>query len=194
MSSQSFYSRCARSYFDQTFGVDPASFLLPLAEHLSPGAHILDIGCGAGRDVCWLQKRGFTCTGLDCSAALADLARRHTGLPVIEADFRTFDFRGIEMDALLLIGAMVHVPHGLFRSAFGRMLGALKPEGLVLISMKKGRSSESVADGRVFYLWAQNELLQIFHACKMNCLMYQEQESKVSSADVWMSFLLQRQY
>src|SRR6056297_2932961 len=102
MSSKSFYQNQAQAYFDQTIGVDPSSFLLPLVRHLSSGARILDVGCGPGRDMLWLENRGYSCVGLDWSSALAELARQHTGLSVIEADFESFDFQGMDMDALLL--------------------------------------------------------------------------------------------
>ena len=44
------------------------------------------------RDMLWLSERGFQCTGLELSPELAAMARQHTGLLVIEADFESFDF------------------------------------------------------------------------------------------------------
>ena len=70
-----------------------------------------------------LTSRGFSCVGLDSSPALAELARRHTGLPVIEADFESFDFQAMDMDALLLVGALVHVPHERFKALIRSMTG-----------------------------------------------------------------------
>ena len=90
--STHFYHTHARDYYNQTIEVDPTSFLSPLINYLQPGSKILDIGCGSGRDMLWLNKRGFHCTGLERSPELAALARQHTGLPVIEADFESFDF------------------------------------------------------------------------------------------------------
>ncbi len=37
------------------------------------------------------------------------------------------------MDALLLVGALVHVPHERFQLIFSRILNALKPQGHVLL-------------------------------------------------------------
>ncbi|MDZ7760178.1 MAG: hypothetical protein U5L00_07980 [Desulfovermiculus sp.] len=37
MASKSFYQNQAQAYFEQTFGVDPSSFLLPLIRHTSQG-------------------------------------------------------------------------------------------------------------------------------------------------------------
>ncbi len=193
MTSKPFYQNQAHAYFDQTFGVDPSSFLLPLVRHLFPGARILDVGCGAGRDMLWLENRGYSCVGLDCSPALAELARRHTGLPVMEADFETIDFYEMDMDALLLVGALVHVPHERFQMLFSRILKALKPQGHVLLTMKQGQGTHVRSDGRVFYLWSKDDLLRVVEDCSLNCIEYFEQQSKIRANDTWMSFVLQSQ-
>jgi 2-polyprenyl-3-methyl-5-hydroxy-6-metoxy-1,4-benzoquinol methylase len=193
MTSKIFYQNQAQAYFDQTFGVDPSSFLLHLVRHLTLGAHILDVGCGAGRDMLWMENRGFSCTGLDCSPALAELARRHTGLTVVEADFETFDFHKMDMDALLLVGALVHVPHERFQLIFSRILWALKPQGHVLLTMKQGQGAQTRPDGRVFYLWSKDDLLRVIEDCNLNCIEYFEQQSKIRASDIWMSFVLQGQ-
>ena len=191
MTSKIFYQDQAQTYFDQTIGVDPSSFLLPLVRHLSPGARILDVGCGAGRDMMWLANRGFSCVGLDCSPALAELARRHTGLTVFEADFETFDFYKMDMDALLLVGALVHVPHARFQLIFSRILKALKPQGCVLLTMKQGQGTQTRPDGRVFYLWPKADLMSVFEDSSLICVEYFEQQSKIRASDIWMSFVLQ---
>lgn len=193
MTSKTFYHIYAHAYFDQTFGVDPSSFLLPLVRHLSPNAYILDIGCGAGRDMLWLENRGFSCLGMDYSPVLAELTRKHTGLVVIEADFESFDFQELDMDALLLVGALVHVPHEHFQLTFSRILNALKSQGHVLLTMKQGQGTQTRPDGRVFYLWSKTELMSIFEDCSLRCLDYFEQQSKIRASDIWMSFVLQSQ-
>jgi len=192
MSSNNFYQNQAQDYCEQTFGIDPSSFLLPLTRYLQPGASILDIGCGTGRDMLWLHNKGFYCTGLDCAPALAELARQHTGLPVIEADFESFDFSGLKEDALLMVGALVHVPHEKFKTVFKHMLQALKVQGTILITLKKGQGTEIRSDGREFYLWQKDDLFQTFSDFSLVCLEYFEQESKIRSSDIWMSFVLQR--
>ncbi|MFO7801020.1 MAG: methyltransferase domain-containing protein [Desulfovermiculus sp.] len=184
MSSKIFYQNQAQAYFEQTFGVDPSSFLQPLSQYLQPGAYILDVGCGAGRDMLWLQKRGFNCTGLDCSPALVDLARRHTGLPVIEADFESFDFHGLDMDALLLVGALVHVPQERFCRVLSQILQALKPQGLVLLTMKQGCGSQSLDDGRSFYLWDRQDLMRHFEERGLSCLDFFAQTSQIRKSDI----------
>ncbi len=141
----------------------------------------------------WLENRGFSCVGLDFSPALAELARRHTGLPVFEADFESFDFQGMDMDALLLVGALVHVPYERFQLIFSRILSALKPHGHVLVTMKQGQGVQTSSDERVFYLWSKADLMSIFRDCSLICVEYFEQQSRIRASDMWMSFVLQDQ-
>lgn len=79
MTAPDFYSTHYRKYHEKTFDIDPAGFLLPFVQHLKPGAHVLDIGCGSGRDLLWLTKKGFKATGFECSAGLAAVARQNSG-------------------------------------------------------------------------------------------------------------------
>jgi SAM-dependent methyltransferase len=64
------------------------------ALRLAPGAHVLDVACGAGRHAIELARRGYQVTGLDLSPALLRVAARRAkraDAPVewIEADMRT---------------------------------------------------------------------------------------------------------
>ena len=102
------------------------------------GRRVLDVGCGSGRDLLWLKKRGFRVKGFEWSAALAVMARRHADCEVREGDFTSHDFSAMPADAVILIGALVHVPHADFACIFGRIAAALKNGGLVLITLKEG--------------------------------------------------------
>lgn len=45
-----YYNTHADAFFSDTQGVDMASFHRRFLAHLPAGAHILDAGCGSGRD------------------------------------------------------------------------------------------------------------------------------------------------
>ena len=193
MSSQ-FYHTHAQDYFNQTIEVDPSSFLLPLVKYLTPGSKILDIGCGSGRDMLWLTERGFHCTGLERSPELAALARQHSTQPVIVADFESFDFSRMNMDAVLLIGALVHIPHERFPEILSRILKAIKPGGHALITMKQGQGGQEADDGRMFFLWDKEDLLSILKKMGLICLDFSVQISQVRKTDTWMSLVLQKEF
>ena len=65
------------------------------------------------------------------------------------------------IDAVLLIGALVHLPHDLFSPVLSNILKALKPGGHALITMKQGQGRQEIEDGRVFYLWEKEYLFSM---------------------------------
>lgn len=192
MNDDQFYENNADQYFEQTFHVDPAPFVTPLTTYIAPGARILDVGCGSGRDMLWLAERGYICSGLECSSRLAALARSHTGLPVIEADFATYAFQGLDLDALLLVGALVHVPHARLPDVLRHICGALRSGGTALVTLKQGPMQAAVIGQREFFLWQYDPLMRIFATCGLHCLEYHENQSQVRASDLWMSFVLRK--
>lgn len=74
----------------------PAELVDALVElaALSPGAQLLEIGCGTGKATVPLARRGFRITGVELGASLAEQARRNlAGFPlvsVVNADIESW--------------------------------------------------------------------------------------------------------
>jgi len=113
-----YYQKNYKAYHEKTFSIDPSSFLAPLAQRLPAEAFVLDVGCGSGRDLLWMKRKGFEVMGFERSPGLAELARDNAACEVMEGDFETYDFSTILVDAIMLIGALVHVPHERFSDVF----------------------------------------------------------------------------
>ena len=122
---QDYYRNKYKSYHEKTFTIDPSDFLEPFTENLTAGDLVLDVGCGSGRDLLWMKKKGFDVIGFDRSPALVKLARENVGCKVIEGDFETYDFSVISADAIMLIGAMVHIPNDRFSDVFRNIISSL---------------------------------------------------------------------
>ncbi|MBT3256123.1 MAG: class I SAM-dependent methyltransferase [Deltaproteobacteria bacterium] len=185
-----YYQENYLRYYDETVSIDPASFLSPLVRCLPPGGTILDVGCGSGRDMCWLKDRGFRPEGFEWSGGLAALARAHSGCPVREGDFEVYGFTGMDMDAILLVGAMVHVPHERFQEVFSNILRALKPRGHVLLTLKEGNQDVEVSGGRIFYRWRDESLRKVFDQLNLTVVDFSRQVSKIRESDVWLGYVL----
>ncbi|MBW1645883.1 MAG: class I SAM-dependent methyltransferase [Deltaproteobacteria bacterium] len=185
-----YYQQYAQEYFAATVNVDPAPFLQPLARRLPPGAAVLDVGCGSGRDLRWLAERGFKLTGFELVPGLAARARAHAGCPVIVGDFRRFNFAALDFDALLSVGSLVHLGREEFPGVFRSICRALVPGGLALITMKEGHGTRTAADGRVFTLWSPPELEKIFAAAGFAVAYFSRDRSLVNTDDVWLTYVL----
>jgi len=186
-----FYQQHADTYFERTVAIDPSSFLEPLAKHLKPGASILDVGCGSGRDMRWFKNRGFLVTGFERSPGLAELARQHNGCDVIAGDFQQFDFSSFSVDAILTVGSLVHLTHQQFPNIFSHITEGLKPGGHVFVNLKKGQGSYTDDEDRTFYLWRDAELRSIFKTLGFSVLDFSVQASKVTPDNTWLSYVLQ---
>ncbi|RJP82598.1 MAG: class I SAM-dependent methyltransferase [Desulfobacteraceae bacterium] len=187
-----FYNTEYQKYYDSTFNVDSSSFLSPLAKMLRPGASVLDVGCGSGRDLLWLKERGYHPTGFERSQKLAALARQYSGCPVIEDDFLTYDFSALKFEAILMIGALVHLSVSQLEPAFLSITAALEENGLVLLSLKEGHGQTHAEDGRVFVLWQPEKLEHLFLKNGFRILDFSRQISKICESDVWLGYLLQK--
>jgi len=188
-----YYQKNYKAYHEKTFSIDPSSFLAPLAQRLPPEAFVLDVGCGSGRDLLWMKKRGFDVIGFERSDGLAELARDNVGCEVIQGDFETYDFSSIFVDAIMLVGALVHVPRERFSDVFQNITSAIPENGSVLITLKQGSGNRTDSDGRIFYLWEDSKARVLFDTLKFKVCDVSTSISKTGSGDIWMSYVLDKE-
>jgi SAM-dependent methyltransferase len=187
-----FYQENYKAYHEKTFSIDPSSFLAHLAQRLPLEAFVLDVGCGSGRDLLWMKNRGFEVIGFEQSPGLAELARDNAGCEVIEGDFETYDFSSIFVDAVMLVGALVHTPNERFAEVFKNITASISSRGSVLITLKKGQGDRTDADNRTFYLWQDEEARKLFDSLNFKVSGFSKAVSKTGSGDVWMSYVLDK--
>ena len=94
-STHQYYQQFADEFFASTVGVDMAVIRARFISKLKPHAHILDVGCGSGRDAKAFSLAGFSVTAIDSSENLARLASAHCGFEVAVRRFEDVD----EVDA-----------------------------------------------------------------------------------------------
>jgi len=194
MSDIAYYRTHYAEYHDKTFHIDPAVFLSGFVKYLRPGDHVLDIGCGSGRDLSWLKQKGFLVTGFEASPGLADLARRHADCPVIEGDFEAFDFQPLSVDALLMSGSLVHLPHNRLVPVLANILKALKksPDARVYLSLKEGEGVFNHTHHRTYYLWQDQDIRSIIDGLGLGVLDVARSDSARGTGAVWLGYVLGR--
>lgn len=149
------------------------------------------MGCGSGRDLLWLKNRGFHVTGFDRSFEMATLARTRVECAVIVGDFMVFDFSRFAMDAVLLVGALVHLPQAQLGKALSNIAAALKEDGLILLTMKEGSGSSTDRDGRVFQYWSDEGLRKLLQRREFHIVHFHRQNSVKNDKDVWLTYVLE---
>jgi SAM-dependent methyltransferase len=124
-------------------------WLDPFLDLLPPGAHILELGCGDGRDAARMIARGFTVDASDGVAEMAALASRRLGYQV---PVRRFDELAAEneYDAAYTSASLLHVPLEQLAGILVRVHRALKPGGRHFASYKGGDGGHRDEHGRFY--------------------------------------------
>jgi ubiquinone/menaquinone biosynthesis C-methylase UbiE len=136
------YDRVAESYLGSKNPEDPTTLaaLEELVRGLSPGAEVLDLGCGAGIPVTrWLVDHKFAVTGVDFSARQLELARRLVpAADYIKADMTDLNFPPGSFDAVVAFYSIIHVPRAEHLALLGDVRRWLKPGGAFLATWALG--------------------------------------------------------
>lgn len=121
---------------------------------VTPGGHILELGCGAGDPVStYLVSKGFRLTGVDYSAPLLDLARAR--LP--QARFVHQDMRALSLtdryNAVLSWDGSFHLTRAEQRRLIAQMPALLLPGAALLwtVGPEDGEAMGTVAGKPVYH-------------------------------------------
>lgn len=114
------------------YGTAPNSFLVAHAGALRPGAEVLCLADGEGRNGVWLATQGARVTSLDVSPAGVAKAQRlareaGVALQATVGDVTTADLGEARWD--LIVSIFLHLPPGPRQALHRRCLRALKPGG-----------------------------------------------------------------
>lgn len=112
-------------------------YLNKLLSLLSPGASVLELGCGAGvPSTQSLVAHDLKVTAVDISSAQIDLARQHVPqATLIHADMTTLSFQPGSFDAIVAFYSIFHLPKEEQGEMIGRLAGWLKEGGWLLFNL-----------------------------------------------------------
>ncbi|WP_303903442.1 class I SAM-dependent methyltransferase [Thiohalomonas denitrificans] len=143
-----YYEQHATSFFRDTVAVEMAPLHGPFLKHLPANGHILDAGCGSGRDARAVLELGYRVTAFDSAPTLAALATEHLGQSVQVLRFEELSWHD-KFDGIWACASLLHVPRRELPNVFQRLANALKPGGVLYCSFKYG-TGEREAGGRRF--------------------------------------------
>jgi SAM-dependent methyltransferase len=143
-----YYTDNAKAFFEETLRVDMAPLYARFLPRVPIGGHILDAGCGSGRDARAFLDRGYSVTAFDASEGLAAMAAAHVGQPVQVLRFQDIAWTQA-FDAVWACASLLHVSAAELPDALGRLANALRPGGVLYASFKYG-SGERDHHGRRF--------------------------------------------
>lgn len=103
---------------------------------LSPGALVLDAGCGAGTPIARLLQERFSVLGVDFAESQLALAQRLVpDATFVCQDLTALGFAGGCFDAICSYYAIIHVPRQEHEALMQNLHRILKPRGLALLCL-----------------------------------------------------------
>lgn len=131
----------------------PSAWIIRWSHLVPAGGNVLDVACGPGRHMRWLQERGHTVTGVDrAPEALADAGRFGQ---VVQADIESgpWPFEGRQFDGVV-------VTNYLWRALLPRIVQSVAPGGVLLYETFAAGNETVGKPSRADFLLQPGELLR----------------------------------
>lgn len=143
-----YYDRNAGKFTKDTADVEFTQIQDLFLGYLAPGARILDLGCGSGRDSRYFLSKGFEVEACDGSAEMVKIASETAGIPVRRMLFE--ELSEVERyDGIFACASLLHVPYVQLGDILAKIERALKDNGILYVSFKYG-TFEGERNGRYF--------------------------------------------
>ena len=148
-----YYNQNARTFHADTAGVDMSALYNRFLPLLPAGAHIVDAGCGSGRDALAFHARGYRVTAFDASGELVAIAQESAEKARADIDIQHTTFQSFQaasaVDAIWACASLLHVPSVELPETFRHLAKQLNRGGIFYCSFKYG-DSETERAGRRF--------------------------------------------
>ena len=97
----------------------------------TPGARLLDVGCGTGHHLARYRRQGYEVVGVDGSAEMLARARAaNPDIPLQEADLQALPFADATFDVVISIEVLRYLPES--APALREMARVLRPGGILV--------------------------------------------------------------
>jgi SAM-dependent methyltransferase len=195
--TRKFYQEHAAEFAQRTLALDVADLWQKFAERIPAGGAVLDVGCGAGRDLKEFAELGFHVVGVDYASPLAAIAREYSGQDVRVGDIREIQLDAEQFDGVWALASLFHLTPSEASAVLVKLYTWLRPGGVILTTIVKGRSFEIGRDGRYFQLyvgseWEERLVAAGFRACRTIETTAANITSLTGSEIVWMTTIAER--
>lgn len=144
------YARNADRFREGTWDHDVSQNMDALLSRINGSApfRILDLGCGPGRDLIELTRRGHRAVGIDGCAQFVEMARNESGCEVWHQDFLDLKLPSESFDGIFANASLFHVPSRFIDGVLARLFRALVPGGVLCSSNPRGDNQEGWSGDR----------------------------------------------
>ncbi|MCF8011134.1 MAG: class I SAM-dependent methyltransferase [Clostridiales bacterium] len=194
MTTEAHYEKNAFAFYNNTVNVDMTELYIPFLRLIKKGGHILDAGCGSGRDSLYFLNHGYEITALDSSKALAELASGLINRKVLHMRLQDIDFEQ-KFDGIWACASLLHVSRKEMDDVLKRLIKALNNNGILYASFKYGDKEETVKDNRFFNCYdekSSGELLERHPALQLIERWTTSDVRPGKTEEKWLNILLKK--
>ncbi|MDN5097589.1 class I SAM-dependent methyltransferase [Aliarcobacter butzleri] len=192
MNSEQYYNENANDFISTTINVDLSELYEKFLKYVPKNSHVLDAGCGSGRDSKYFLDNGFKVSAIDASIEMVKSAKVLTGLDVKQIYFQ--DIKEINTyDAIWSCASLLHVAKDNIEIVFKKFITALKNDGIWYMSFKYGRE-ERIKDNRLFNDYTEEsikELIAKFDELEILETWFTE-DKRPDRSDKWINVIVKK--
>ncbi|GAB6137996.1 class I SAM-dependent methyltransferase [Halanaerobaculum tunisiense] len=159
MTTIDYYNQHAVDFYENTVNVDMSNQYQEFLEHVKDNGHILDAGCGSGRDSLYFLEQGYQITALDASQELVKLSSELIGQEVLHMSFQDMEFEE-EFAGIWACASLLHVSREEIEEVFRKLTRALVTDGVIYMSFKYG-NREVYRNGRLFNYYDEDSFMEL---------------------------------
>lgn len=116
--------------------------------YLSNNSHILDLGCGTGRDSKYFIDKGYQVTSIDGSIEMCKVAENLLNREVKQINFLDINYKD-EFDGIFACASLLHLSPEDLLTVLKKISTALKQNGILYTCFKYGESTR-IDNGRFY--------------------------------------------
>lgn len=167
-------------------------FINLLEPSSGPDAHILDVGCGPGRDMTWFESHNINVTGVDYTQAMLEIARTQVRGSLVQADMRQMPFEAHSADGIWCNASLLHLPKTDSPAALLEFKRVLKPNGILFLAVQEGQGEHLETrevygeNQRFFARYTPPEMRAMLEVAGFQILEHYPHESRDR---IWLRFL-----
>ena len=190
-----YYNKNAETYFEQTVEANLQVVYDEFLSRIPAKSYILDFGCGSGRDSKFFIENGYKVKAIDGSIEMCKLASKYINQDVEYMKFEELDEENV-YDGIWACSSIVHVEKEKLAHILNKMIKALKQNGVIFVSFKKGTGYE-IKEGKYYNFLVKEEFEKILENLNTNVkiICYRENisNSKRPKASEWSNIILQKE-
>lgn len=192
MNSEQYYNDNADIFVSTTVNVDLTDIYNRFLRHLLQGTHILDAGCGSGRDSKYFLDNNYKVSAIDASIEMVKAAKKLTNIDVKQIYFQ--DIEEINLyDGIWSCASLLHVPKDKIDEVFKKFINALKTNGIWYMSFKYG-DSERIKGNRLFNDYTEDtlrDLISQYNQLQIIDLWFTE-DKRADRDDKWINVIVEK--